>query len=382
MAKKLLTKKEIDSLGASLLEVDLQSLSKSTMEALSQSPQTSMKQFPSRSTFMKKMQSDEMQEKLQHFVFGLCQLYKSCLIKYKAKTKIDKFAAFQVGWLQSIRGIVEKGEELATSCEETDDPEDMTEEERKLAEEVSYFVLECFDAVPSTDDLLAIFHTIARHVFHHMQSRALIIKESQLGDAEAVTDATDLYEDSDDVLLRICGAQLNKMIVLRKETLKSKQSKNIDVIHKELNFLQSLTMNTEQKEESLSTALKSTERGGRTFPVVHMLPFIREIVRRVRGDINETTFRQYGEKLFQVTQVKLQCDQTLRNHLYKEPTIQAKISEHIAVADKCIDQLVEKLVNACKKNWEVTHKRHEQASGSKSSISLNLRDMLKAHIAK
>ena len=176
------------------------------MEALSQSPLTSMKQFPSRSTFMKRMQCDEMQEKLQHFISGLCQLYKSYLIKYKAKTKIDKFAAFQVGWLQSVRGIVEKGEELATSYEEVDDPEDMTEEESKLAEEVSYFVLECFDVIPSKDDLLAIFHTIARHVFHHMQSRVLTIKESQSGDAEALTDATDIYEDSDDALLRICGA--------------------------------------------------------------------------------------------------------------------------------------------------------------------------------
>lgn len=83
-----------------------------------------------------------------------------------------------------------------------------------------------------------------------------------------------------------------------------------------------------------------------------------------------------------MTQVKLQCDQTLHDHLYKEPTIQAKISEHKAVADKCIDELVEKLVNVCKKNWEVSHKRHEQASGGKSSISLNLRDMLKAHIVQ
>ena len=70
--------------------------------------------------------------------------------------KIDKYAAFQVGWLQSIRSIVEKGE-LATSYEEADDPDDITEDERKLAEEVSYFALGCFDAVPSTDDLLAIF---------------------------------------------------------------------------------------------------------------------------------------------------------------------------------------------------------------------------------
>ena len=135
MAKKLPTK-EIDTLGAALLEVDLQTLTKSAIEALSQSPQTSMKQFPSRSFFMKRIQCDEMREKLQLFIFGLCQLYKNCLVKYKAMTKIDKYAAFQVGWLKSIRSIVEKGE-LATSYEEADDPDDMTEDERKLAEEVS-----------------------------------------------------------------------------------------------------------------------------------------------------------------------------------------------------------------------------------------------------
>ena len=152
------------------------------MKALSQSPQTSMKQFPSRSTFMERIQSDEMQQKLEQFILDLCQLYKTYLIKYKAKTNIDKFATFQVGWLQSICGIVEKGEELATSCEESDDPEDMTDEEIKLAEEVCYFALECFDAIPSKEDLLAIFHTIARHIFHHLQSRAVTIKESQSGD--------------------------------------------------------------------------------------------------------------------------------------------------------------------------------------------------------
>ena len=50
-------------------------------------------------------------------------------------------------------------------------------------------------------------------------------------------------------------------------------------------------MNAEQNKESLSTALKSTERGGHTFPVVHVLPFIQEIVNRVSSDINETTFQ-------------------------------------------------------------------------------------------
>ena len=210
-------KKEIHSLGASLLEVDLQGLTSSTIGALSQSPQMSMKQFPSRATFMKTIQSDEMQEKLHHFISSLCQLYRSYLITYQAKTKIDKFAAFQIVWLQSIREIVERGEELASSCQQTDDPQCMIVEESKLAEDVSYFVLGCFDSVPPKDDLLAVFHTMVHRVFHHMQSRASIIKERQLGASGAFTDETAIYEDSDDVLLRICGAQLNKMIVLRKK---------------------------------------------------------------------------------------------------------------------------------------------------------------------
>ena len=39
-------------------------------------------------------------------------------------------------------------------------------------------------------------------------------------------------------------------------------------IHKELQFLQSLTMNSEQKRNVY--LLRSTERGGRTFPVMRV----------------------------------------------------------------------------------------------------------------
>lgn len=41
---------------------------------------------------------------------------------------------------------------------------------------------------------------------------------------------------------------------------------------------------------------------------------------------------------------------------HKQPTIQTKVSERMAVADKCINELVDKLVNVCKKNWEITQK--------------------------
>ena len=253
--KKLLTKSEISSLGDSLLDVDLEDLSRSVIETLGQSPQTSMKQYPSRSTFVEKIQAAEMQEKLEHVLLGLCQLYKAHLVKYNAKKKIDKYAA--------IPCIVERGEELATSFGQGDDTEGMTREEMKLAE-VSCLVLGCFHTMPPIEDLLALFHTIARHVFHHMQARVVTFKENPSGVMTgSLTDAEINFDDNVDVLLRICGAQLNKMIVLRKDMLKCKHEttcKTPDNIKKELNFLQSLTMSAQDKEESLSSALTSTER--------------------------------------------------------------------------------------------------------------------------
>ena len=120
-----------------------------------------------------------MQEKLQHFVFGICQLYNSCLIKYKAKTKIDKFAAFQVGWLQSIHGRRISHKFWRSWWSRGHDSASW----RGFL--LHAWILWC--------KKWPIFHTIACHVFHHRQSRALTIKESQLDDAEAVTDVTAIF---------------------------------------------------------------------------------------------------------------------------------------------------------------------------------------------
>ena len=63
-------------------------------------------------------------------------------------TKIDKFA-FQGGWLQSIHSIVERGEDIATSYEQTDDPVDIITEEESKRLSVSYFSRNCPSRIPS-----------------------------------------------------------------------------------------------------------------------------------------------------------------------------------------------------------------------------------------
>ena len=48
----------------------------------------------------------------------------------------------------------------------------------------------------------------------------------------------------------------------------------------------------------------------------------------------------------------------------------------------CISELVCKLINVFKKNWDVTRRQHMQHDkGQASSVTLNLRDILKAYVA-
>ena len=48
----------------------------------------------------------------------------------------------------------------------------------------------------------------------------------------------------------------------------------------------------------------------------------------------------------------------------------------------CISELVGKIINVFKRNWDVTRRQHMQHDkGQVSSVTLNLRDTLKAYVA-
>ena len=77
-------------------------------------------------------------------------------------------------------------------------------------------------------------------------------------------DGDQLDSDSDDVLLRVCGAQQYTMICVRKEQLKKGQVSHFKSTQKELDFLAQISMGDSQKE-SLPVSLKSTGCGGKPF---------------------------------------------------------------------------------------------------------------------
>ena len=78
----------------------------------------------------------------------------------------------------------------------------------------------------------------------------------------------------------------------------------------------------------------------------------------VKADINNDNFQQYGEDLFEVTTCKLQYNCNLQT-CFDPCCAEAEIEVTVADAkERCIKDLTMKLVNVCKKNWDVTRQRN------------------------
>ena len=159
--------------------------------------------------FVKRLSFEDLQ-KVNELLERLSEYYCVLLVKDRAKTKCDKYVAFQIHWLQRIRAIVSYGECCATDEGQVEDHEGLTKEELAIADGVTNLVLQVFDKLPEKNDVLLLFQAIARQVFHYQQSRVVSIKEGT-DDVEDMDDDR-LDNDSDDVLLRVCGAQMHRMI--------------------------------------------------------------------------------------------------------------------------------------------------------------------------
>ena len=298
---KLMTVKSIKGMSATLSsDLDVTQLSKLVMDSLQQSPQMKMQEFSPRARFLANISSEGVQKMFNAFLERLSKYYCILVVQERSTTK---YAAFQIHWLQSIKAIVTYGENLALNSGQIED-EQMTKDELMLAEDVAGIILQSFDTQCDEKDILIMFQTIARVVFHYQQSNAVSLKEGE--NCEGVMSEEQLKSDSDDALLRVAGSQLHRMINVRKEHLKRKDrtEESMATIRDELEFLKVISMDTTQKE-SLPVSLKSTELGGRTFPLVELIPFVRHIVLSVRREINGDTFKRYGERLFQVLEYSI-----------------------------------------------------------------------------
>ena len=144
-------------------------------------------------------------------------------------------------------------------------------------------------------------------------------------------------------------------------------------------------MNNDQKQIHLPPSLLSTERGGRIFPKRELLPFLQKIATDVKHEINEANFKRYGENLFKIAEMKLQHDNTLYETFmscWKPLSTTGMDPTPEDIIKTCISELVGKIINVFKKNWDVTRRQHTQHNkGQVSSVTLNLQDTLKAYVA-
>ena len=410
----LLLSKTVRDEARSLGKVDGSALLSVVIESLKKSPQFKLP-FLQRGAFLKNILEDEdSKDRLQQLVCLFAEDYSQLFLEGKRVPASVRYCLFQIRWLQRVRLVVERGERaLADAQCDGDDNDVLDERGTSMAKHVTILLLLAYGSEPvESRSVLAVFHTIAREVYMYQQTRASSIStaatsttaENERQDEEDEVNFS-APVDSDDTLYRICGAQMHRMIEVRKSKLKAHGGASSKLMS-ELQFLGQLVMSKEEKEKFLPLPLKSTERGGHTFPKLCMLPFMQRIVTQVKAEITDEAFKRYGENLFkvkqhliicslmikllvikflstilQVTETKLQCDRCLFECFLRSCSAATTDQFPEEVKQACAVELVSKITNCCKKDWDVTRKRQQQHLHG-NATTLNLRDILKAHVAK
>ena len=299
----LLTKKALKDSALSLAAVNEEELFTTVIAALKRSPQFCMPLLQ-RDTFLEAILTDEdAKETLKKLVCCFAKEYSSLMQAMSRVPAAARYTTFQIQWLQRIRTIVEKGERALGDAQDAD--EDEEEHVTAMAGYVAVLVLSGFETQQVEQRaILAVFQTIAREVFKYQQAKATTKQEVDIAQENEGEEEEALSEETDNALYRVCGAQLHRMIELRKKKLRDAypggSRETAAELEAEVEFLKQLRMTSEEKAEYLPPSLMSTERGGRTFPKPCMIPFIRRVVQQVKAEINDEAFKRYGENLFKV----------------------------------------------------------------------------------
>lgn len=123
-----------------------------------------------------------------------------------------------------------------------------------------------------------------------------------------------LAVESDDTLLRYCGAALHRMIKLRKETLQQKKgrgkvsSERRPVMEKEMDVLNTLVM---KDKSSLSSSLKNLDEGNLIFPRIELLPFLKQVDKNVREFTSDANLAKYPSRFINMCQTSVINNETL-----------------------------------------------------------------------
>ena len=227
-------------------------------------------------------------------IAGFCRTF-STLAK-QAFDREDKYkkAAFSVSWMKFLANF---------------HPGKRTQE-RKILERLLANL-----STSSRDDVhcvVSVIHALLYEIIHeHVR---LTKTESETAGDGFNGGRCQLSKESDDTLFRYCGAALQRMIKLRKETLAGKKGRGDlskqrkPVMEQELQILKHLV----RKDKSdISSSLKNLDEGNLVFPRDEMITFLRSVDDEVREFATDSNLRRYPSKFLHICQNAVLNNETL-----------------------------------------------------------------------
>ena len=202
-----------------------------------------------------------------------------------------KYADFQVEWLQHIRAVAENGYTFA-NCDAQPayqyelDPIPTSDTNAIWA--IMYCqAMEVLGEI-SSDTNLIMLHTIANSVYNYQLQQVIDTQRHE-------TTVTTSQPSCDDALYRMCGAEICRM-------LKSRQKGNTESTTCEISCLKRMTITAKDKERAmLPQGIKNLDQTGYMWvPIPELLPYLREVDRIFRSEVNHDKFRQRGDQIFKV----------------------------------------------------------------------------------
>lgn len=272
--KRRLNASEKTKLWSVVADVDRKSLHAAIVESISGMVHISA--IEERRLFWEHTKTSECFTKVcNHFVSEYIRLHKQC------DKGADKYAVFYLNWYEQIQSISTTSEYLSTCRGE-------------LTKSYNNTVTEDMWTTLVTTILHASFNAMQTIMSHH-------IPLTHAGHVHSI--ASVMSEDDDVALLRLGGWALFSCIQYRKKALKGKSkikhtSKKLKAYKTELNILEALV---DDKKVGLPSAITAQDRGYMTFPCPSMMPFVKELNKKIKECINPLSYATHGSKLFDVS---------------------------------------------------------------------------------
>jgi hypothetical protein len=215
--------------------------------------------------------SEWMSKVCNHFLSEYVSMHMEC------DKGADRFAMLYLTWYEQLQSPTSATSELLSTCR-------------------SELSTSCI-----SDDTWTVLITTLLHVsFNVIQ---MIVSQHIQSATDAAIAVPTVTEDDDVGLLRLGGWALFSCIQYRKNALKGKSKtkhtvKKLQVYKGELEVLNLLV---DDKKVGLPSAISAQDRGYMTFPSASMMPFMRELSRKMKQCINPSTYGQHGSKLFDVS---------------------------------------------------------------------------------